>query len=57
MDNNGLSVGEVHRIERVAEEISRRKQQAQPANPSHFVAQQWVKWLKRELSEGQKVFR
>jgi hypothetical protein len=48
---------DAQRIQQVAEEISRRKQQAQPANPRAFVAEQWVKWLKRELSEGQKVFR
>ncbi|MBJ6609979.1 MAG: hypothetical protein JG718_06435 [Candidatus Thiothrix moscowensis] len=37
------------RVQLVHEEIQRRKQEANPANPAHFVARLWVSWLKRNV--------
>lgn len=37
------------RVKLVNEEIQRRKAEANPTNPAHFVARLWVSWLKRNV--------
>ncbi|UJS26048.1 hypothetical protein [Thiothrix winogradskyi] len=37
------------RVKLVHEEIQRRKSEANPANPTHFVARLWVSWLNRNV--------
>lgn len=39
------------RVKLVHEEIQRRKTEANPANPAHFVAHLWVQWLKKNFLE------
>lgn len=43
------------RIKLVAEEIQRRKLEANPENPGAFVARLWVQWLLKVLDEDQEV--
>lgn len=40
------------RVKLVAEEIQRRKAEANPTNPAHFVARLWVSWLKKNVLEA-----
>jgi hypothetical protein len=37
------------RVQLVHEEIQRRKLEANPANPTAFVARLWVQWLMRNV--------
>lgn len=49
---NGAIVAPLPFTERVTlvhEEIQRRKAQANPDNPTHFVARLWVSWLNRNV--------
>lgn len=46
------------RLKLVAEEIQRRKAEANPENPGAFVARLWVSWLKKNVLDvpaGQEV--
>ena len=38
-----------NRVKLVHEEIQRRKHEANPENPAHFVARLWVQWLKKTV--------
>lgn len=40
------------RVMLVHEEIQRRKAEANPTNPAHFVARLWVSWLKRNVLDA-----
>ena len=37
------------RVKLVHEEIQRRKNEANPENPTYFVASLWLKWLKKTV--------
>jgi hypothetical protein len=37
------------RVQLVHEEIQRRKQEANPENPTAYVARLWVQWIKRNV--------
>lgn len=46
------------RVKLVAEEIQRRKHEANPENPGAFVTRLWVQWLKKNVLDvpaGQEV--
>ncbi len=40
------------RVKLVHEEIQRRKAEAAPTNPAHFVTRLWVSWLKKNVLDA-----
>ena len=56
---NGLALSALpfdERVKLVHDEIQRRKNEANPANPTHFVTRLWVRWINAnilDLPQGQ----